>query len=174
MTIYTRNGDRGMTTMFGGKSAHKSDPPVVAYGSVDELTSYLGVVLCQITGHKDDAVLLTDIQKDLYLIMGYLAGAPTSLAFVDEEITRFEKTIDRVEESLPPLTHFILPQGCPAGAHLHVARTICRRAERNVVALGQTKENHHASVIKYLNRLSDLLFILARKYNTNETVITNL
>lgn len=174
MAIYTRNGDYGKTSLYGGKSAFKSDRKIEAYGTIDELSSYLGVVLCQMGKHGEDMRLLTDIQKDLYLMMGYLAGAPTSLSFIDDQILRFEKDIDLMEATLPPLTHFILPQGCPASSHLHVARTICRRAERQVVALNEKVRQQDNPIIRYLNRLSDLLFILARKYNTNETVITNL
>lgn len=173
MTIYTRTGDKGDTMMYGGKTAAKSDPRIGAYGNLDELSSYLGLVLCHINKSGDKS-LITAIQKDLYLLMGYLAGAPTALDFIDGEIQSFEQIIDKEEALLSPLTSFILPQGTAAAAHLHVARTVCRRAERHIVRLAKHNHTAYAPVIKYLNRLSDLLFILARKYNTNEVVITNL
>lgn len=173
MTLYTRNGDAGETAVYGGKTTLKSDPRIEAYGVIDELSSYLGVVICHITKSADKN-LLSDIQKDLYLLMGYLAGAPSLLSFIDDEILRFETIIDREDARLSPLTHFVLPQGSLPSCHLHVARTICRRAERGVVTILKKNNTSHKQIVKYLNRLSDLLFVLARKYNTKEVVITNL
>jgi len=170
MTIYTRTGDEGKTSLYGGGRVPKDDAVVESCGGIDELTSFLGLTMCLVK-NKEDTLLLSDIQKDLYLLMAYLAGAPAQLSFIDEEIARFERRIDALESSLTPLSHFILPRGTLPSCRFHVCRTICRRAERAVVGLRRKK---HLPVVRYLNRLSDLLFTLARKYNTEDTVITNL
>ena len=170
MKIYTKTGDRGETGFFGGDRVLKSDPRVHAYGEVDELNAWLGVV----RAHQDLGAavlaLLTDLQKDLFAIGARLAdpsarlSAGTAKAAVGEhDIQRIEQWIDRLETELPPLRRFILPGGSQAGASLHVARTICRRAERAIVALGPGSVE--PQVMAYVNRLSDLLFVLARVAN---------
>src|SRR3989344_3166578 len=132
MSIYTRTGDRGKTSLFGGKRTAKSNIRVEAYGSVDELSSYVGLISSKIKSLKSK-VYLTEIQKDLYKIMAALSGAKIDLRFLESRVKDFEKQIDRMDEKLPKLTRFILPGGSGLAAWFHVLRTICRRSERNVV-----------------------------------------
>jgi cob(I)alamin adenosyltransferase len=169
MKIYTKTGDRGDTRLFDGTKTRKDDPRVDAYGDVDELNSFVGAAVAWL----NDAVLiamLSDVQRDLFSIGAQLANPKSA----EEESQRFrldarriaalEETIDRFETELPALRQFILAGGCPAGALLHVARTVCRRAERRVVALaGRVPVDE--TVIRYLNRLSDFLFVFARLVN---------
>ena len=171
MKIYTRTGDEGETGLFGGGRVPKDHPRVAAYGDVDELSSVIGVVRATepVTLFDD---LLASIQRDLFSIGGHLATPdPEKVAkalaraeLSDERIPLFERTMDEAELELPPLRAFVLPAGTPKAAALHVARTVCRRAERAVVAL-----SHETTVpeqfLVYLNRLSDLLFTLARLAN---------
>jgi cob(I)alamin adenosyltransferase len=167
--IYTRTGDRGETTLFDGTRVSKADPRVDAYGAVDELNAALGLA----AAHGTDAQitdLLTSIQRDLHAVGARLAdpahriAARVEKAAVDERaVARLEGVIDLLESELPPLTRFILSGGCAAGAALHVARTVCRRAERQVVSLGPKAVE--PEVLEYLNRLSDLLFVMARSVN---------
>ena len=171
MKIYTRTGDSGETGLLGGLRVSKSHPRVGAYGDVDELNACLGCVLAQ--PGFDDADLrgmLEHIQKDLFAIGARLAdpaeraaGQAGKTAIGDADIQRLEAWIDRLEQELPPLRRFILPGGSGAGAMLHLSRTVCRRAERAVVALGA--QAVEATVVIYVNRLSDLLFVLARVAN---------
>jgi len=169
MSIYTRTGDKGKTSLIGGKRVLKSNPRIETYGTIDELNSVLGVVVSNISGkskklEKD----LERIQCDLFEIGAYLAnpsGKP--IKRLSERISDFEKEIDKQTTALPALRNFILPGGGMTGASLHQARTVCRRAERHVVALIQ-KENVDENVMKYLNRLSDLLFSTARYVNHTE------
>jgi len=159
--IYTRTGDRGETSLFGGARVPKNDPRIDAYGTVDELNSQLGVVLAI----EPDAQLLA-VQRDLFEIGAHLASPGTS-RFAGVEAARIEELehrIDAMEADLAPLKSFILPGGTAAAAQLHVARTVCRRAERLVVAL-QDDDPATQSSIAYLNRLSDYLFVAARYAN---------
>ena len=169
--IYTKTGDKGETSLFGGKRVQKNNRQIHAYGAVDELSSILGVVH---NTHikREDKELTTDIQKNLYLLMSFLSGAPTDGVVLSEHIQSIEKYIDTVEENLPPIHRFILPQGTPEAVWLHVARSVCRRAEREVVAWVSDQTHVPDSIVMYLNRLSDLLFVLSRKYNKNEEVST--
>ncbi len=163
MKLYTRTGDRGETGLFGGARVKKSDPRVDAYGEVDELNCVLGVARAQGLPAALDA-LLAEVQADLFAIGAQLATAPgtktLSAPVGAERVSAIERAIDDSEGRLPELENFILPGGSPVGAMLHVARAVCRRAERRVVGLGAPD-----SVIVYLNRLSDLLFSLARQVN---------
>jgi cob(I)alamin adenosyltransferase len=159
--IYTRTGDRGETSLFGGARVPKNDPRIDAYGTIDELNSCLGVVLAV----EPDAQLLA-VQRDLFEIGAHLASPGTS-RFAGVETSRIEELergIDAMEAELAPLKTFILPGGTPAAAQLHVARTVCRRAERLVVALHDDDPATESS-IAYLNRLSDYLFVAARHAN---------
>ncbi len=168
--IYTRTGDRGETALFGGGRVPKHHPRVAAYGAVDELNAFLGVV--RATPPADDDALLEAIQRDLFAIGGHLATpepdrvrrALEKASLSAERVTAFEAAIDAADTELPPLKAFILPGGTPRAAALHVARTICRRAERDVVALAAEAEVPPLFLV-YLNRLSDLLFTLARLAN---------
>lgn len=171
MKIYTKTGDTGLTGLFGGGRVPKSNPRVHAYGEVDELNSTLGVVRATVpVDFKDE--LFASIQRDLFSIGGHLATPDpekvrAALAKADlstEQITRFEQAIDDADSVLPPLRAFVLPAGTAKAAALHLARTTCRRAERAVVALAQDEEVP-AIFLVYLNRLSDLLFALARLAN---------
>lgn len=168
MKIYTKTGDGGETSLFGGGRVSKSSLRVAAYGDVDELNAVLGWVLAtEPTDFERD--LLLAIQRDLFALGARLASpkpekVATALAKAPvpaDRVADLEAAIDRLDRGLAPLTTFILPGGTPKAAALHVARTVCRRAERGVVALGQTAELPPGAV-PYLNRLSDLLFVLAR------------
>lgn len=170
MKIYTKTGDSGETALFGGERVPKDHPRVAAYGDVDELNSSLGVV--RATAPAFQADLLAQIQRDLFAIGGHLATpdpdkvkrALARAEFSDEHITRLEQAIDAATLELAPLRAFILPAGAPAAAALHVARTVCRRAERSVVHLARQAPVPELFIV-YLNRLSDLLFTLARLAN---------
>ena len=169
MRIYTKTGDKGETGLFDGTRVSKADPRVVAYGGVDELNAWLGVVRSA-NPPKDVDDLLTRIQRDLFALGAVLADPTHKISSrVDkadlcaEDVTRLEKAIDDFEKELKPLRRFILAGGAPAGAMLHLARTVCRRAERSMVAIGTHQVAEIAIV--YINRLSDLLFVLARVIN---------
>ena len=169
MKIYTKTGDAGETSLFDNSRVSKADPRVDAYGEVDELNACLGAVVA--AGPGDEiARLLEAIQKDLFAVGARLADPSSRIAervakaaVVTTQIEALEGAIDRLEGELPPLRRFILPGGTSAGALLHLARTICRRAERRVVGLGRDAVD--PGVVMYLNRLSDLLFVMARAVN---------
>ena len=170
MKIYTRTGDAGGTALFGGTRVSKADPRVAAYGDVDELNACLGVVRAQGELADDLVELIDRLQKDCFAIGARLADPAekiadrvTKVAVTDADIRRLEEWIDRLQAELPPLRRFILPGGRRAGALLHLSRTVCRRAERSIVALGENRVE--ATVLAYVNRLSDLLFVLARVAN---------
>ena len=165
MKIYTRTGDHGLTSLFGGARVAKNDARIEAYGTVDELSSFLGVARASgVPAEVDDE--LQRVQRDLFEIGAHLASPGTSrFAGVDaERIADLECAIDAMERELAPLTGFILPGGSLGAAQLHVARTVCRRAERCVVGL-QDETPATQSTIAYLNRLSDYLFVAARFAN---------
>ena len=169
MKIYTKSGDAGETSLFDNSRVSKADPRVEAYGEVDELNACLGAARAEGVD-RDLADAIEAIQQELFALGATLADpasriAPrvTKASVGDDEVSRLEKTIDRLDAELPPLKRFILPGGSRAGAMLHLARTICRRAERRVVALGADAVDSH--VVVYLNRLSDLLFVMARAAN---------
>ena len=160
--IVTRTGDAGTTGLGDGSRVPKHSPRIEAIGSVDELNSTIGVVLAEDLPAPIEA-LLTDIQHDLFDLGGELS-IPGHSAITPEHIERLEDAVERYNADLPPLKEFILPGGTRAAALVHVARTVCRRAERSVVALAATESPSSSSRI-YLNRLSDLLFVLARALN---------
>jgi len=171
MKIYTKTGDSGETGLFGGDRVSKASSRVDAYGEVDELNSVLGVVRTgQLGKDAPDAfdALLATIQSRLFDVGAELAnakGKDMGIPLVnDYDITQMEQAIDKAEEEVPPLKTFVLPGGSRLAADLHIARTVCRRAERRVVALAAEAEVR-LEVIRYLNRLSDLLFTLARLAN---------
>lgn len=168
--LYTRSGDAGTTALFGGKRVPKDHPRVEAYGAVDELNSSIGVALASMRRGKI-ATSLQSIQNELFNIGSVLASeGGKAAAFADlfsdadAKIAALEALTDEYDAKLPPLRTFILPGGSQAGAMLHLSRTICRRAERLVVTLSR-KEKVNPAVGAYLNRLSDLLFVLARYVN---------
>ncbi len=171
MKVYTKTGDKGQTALYGGTRVSKSSARVEAYGNIDELNAFIGVAKSLI---EDQSVIaqLKEIQFDLFTLGSesatptdklYLANGKPRLPIVisDEEITELETWIDAMEEQVEPLKFFILPGGGQAASALHVARTVCRRAERSLVFLNETEEVR-PELIKYLNRLSDYLFVLSR------------
>ncbi len=168
--LYTRTGDQGETALFGGRRVPKDDPRVEAYGSVDELNSTLGVA-ASFLRQKRIAAALQSIQNELFNIGAELASesgpkADRGRMFIDPErkIAGLERLIDEYDAKVPPLRTFVLPSGTRAGTLLHLARGVCRRAERAVVRLSR-QEDVNRQLIVYLNRLSDLLFVLARYVN---------
>ena len=157
--IYTRTGDDGSTGLGDGTRVSKDSARVAAYGTVDEANSAIGVVLAAEIPDDVRAVLVS-VQHQLFDLGGELC-IPGHAAIHDADIDRLEQQLDRFNAGLPPLKDFILPGGGPAAAHAHLARTICRRAEREVVTLSR-HDAVRPEAIRYLNRLSDLLFVLAR------------
>lgn len=163
MSIYTRTGDKGTTALFGGKRVLKCDELVDVYGSIDELNSWVGLVASKLPT-VDVQEFFSLLQSDLFSIGSALSGFNADISFLDERVREMEARIDSMEKDLPKLTNFILPGGSELGAYLHLARAVCRRVERQAVALHQTQELN-GIVIRYLNRLSDFLFMLARFVN---------
>lgn len=165
MSIYTKKGDRGKTNSYSSKKLTKDSLKIQAIGTIDEVNSFLAIVVSGTTSElrKD----LKEIQKDLFTIGSILAGA--KLRFNISKVKRLEEQIDELEKGLPRLRNFILPGGSLEGAQLHFARTLTRRAERTIVALGR-KEKIKPQIPIYLNRLSDFLFILARKVNYDKGI----
>ncbi|HZZ44809.1 MAG TPA: cob(I)yrinic acid a,c-diamide adenosyltransferase [Tepidisphaeraceae bacterium] len=167
MKIYTRTGDDGTTALIGGDRTLKSDPSIESYGTVDELNASLG--LAASAADSDLITKLQLIQAELFIVGSHLATPPARLAtakwipaLTESSITRLELEIDDAESHLPPLKNFILPGGSETAARLHLSRTICRRAERLVVPLDHPSA---PAIIRYLNRLSDWLFVHARLAN---------
>jgi cob(I)alamin adenosyltransferase len=170
--IYTRGGDKGETSLGGGRRVAKHDPRVAAYGTVDETNACIGLVRLHCEGELD--ALLGRIQNDLFDLGADLAipeatpetGPPKHppLRVSAGQVERLEREIDRINEGLEPLRSFVLPGGSPAAAFLHLARTVARRAEREMTALA-TREAVNPEAVRYINRLSDLLFVLARQAN---------
>lgn len=165
MKIYTKTGDEGTTALFGGKRVLKSELRIESYGTVDELNSWIGVLRDQEVNQKRKSVL-TEIQDRLFTIGSILATEPENTkvkipALADTDIEFLEKQMDEMDTLLQPMRFFVLPGGHPSISWGHVARTVCRRTERLVIALNQ-QEKVAPLVIKYLNRLSDYLFVLCR------------
>ncbi|HJS59704.1 MAG TPA: cob(I)yrinic acid a,c-diamide adenosyltransferase [Vicinamibacteria bacterium] len=170
MKIYTRGGDRGDTGLVDGSRVRKDHVRVAAYGDLDELNSILGLALAE-TRRRELAAVLHEVQRDLFALGAQLAdpsrrvaGRKAKAAVAEAHVERLEREIDRCEARLEPLRAFVLPGGSRVGALLHLARTVCRRAERTVVTLSQ-REGVDPRVMVYVNRLSDLLFVLARLEN---------
>lgn len=172
MAIYTRTGDKGITSLFNGQRVSKTDVRVDAYGTVDELNSIIGVVLSSKYKVLSIKKELIKIQNDLLDIGSALANPATNdkrqaTSYLAKRVKEFERFIDQMTEKMPPLKNFILPGGGKIGAMLHLARAISRRAERKIVALN-IKEKIDRNIVIYLNRLSDLLFTMARFANFRE------
>jgi cob(I)alamin adenosyltransferase len=177
MKIYTKTGDKGLTGLIGGKRIPKSDIRIIAYGSVDELNSYIGLSLSLLSKYdnpsssasfSDIIVTLNRIQNELFVIGSDLAdpdlSKSSSLRVQSNMITILENDIDKYEKELSPITYFILPGGSVDSSNLHIARSIARRAETNVAKLF-SEDMINNLVLVYLNRLSDLLFVLSRTIN---------
>lgn len=164
MKIYTKTGDTGMTGLFGGQRISKDDVRIEAYGTIDELNSFIGQ-LNAILKIKEYNELLFQVQNRLFDIGSHLAsdpsGKPLPAGIAEDDISLLEQAMDNMNDELPPLRHFILPGGDKAVAAAHICRTVCRRAERRVVSLQQMAVVDPA-VVQYLNRLSDFFFVLAR------------
>ena len=165
MKIYTKGGDKGKTSLLGGARLNKSHMRIEAYGSVDELNAYLGL-LCDQEVNKTRTDQLRNIQSVLFVIGSHLAAGPEfdssklpSLS--DSQVQKLEQAIDQMNESLPKLTSFLLPGGHQSVSFAHLARCVCRRAERRVIALSES-DQVPAVILVYLNRLSDYLFMLSR------------
>lgn len=166
MKMYTKKGDSGKTQLLGGGQIDKDDPIVEAYGTVDELNSILGLVKI----YSKDPEKIEQIQKDLFTIQTELSGGGSKWKTIgNSETAKLEEWIDKIEDEIPKLNHFILPGGTREASMLHIARTACRRAERRIVTASK-KQEIRAEVLIYLNRLSDLLFVLARFSNYKNRV----
>ncbi len=171
MKIYTKTGDDGTTGLIGNKRVKKSNPRIASYGVVDELNASIGIVLSSKLG-KDIHILLTKIQNDLFVVGADLANPDLknkSNRVTSEMTIYLEKEIDRLEEKLDPITFFILPGGDLIASQIHLARAICRRAETNMVSLSQVETINNLCLI-YMNRLSDLLFVVARTINKRKKI----
>jgi cob(I)alamin adenosyltransferase len=167
MKIYTKTGDKGKTSLFGGKRVWKDDLRIKAYGDVDELNSILGLALSEIK-NKELKKVLSVIQNELFILGSDLASPiekknnKFQIPRVDSsKISKLENLIDEFDSQLPPIKNFILPGGLKSASILHLARTVCRRAEREVISLAKI-DKINSEIKVYLNRLSDLLFVLAR------------
>ncbi len=165
--VYTRTGDMGLTSLTTGERVPKNDVRVGICGEVDELNSFIGLV-ASLNSSTDLAELLTQIQNEILDIAGKLQ-TPSMVSIEKSRITALEQTIDLLSSELESIDYFILPGGVPSASACHIARTICRRIERNLVSLGE-KEPVSGMVLQYFNRLSDLLFVLARTLNNRENV----
>ncbi len=167
MKIYTKTGDTGETSLFGGERVPKSNSRIEAYGTVDELNSHIGMSMSQ-GAHSNLQPVLEELQDELFVLGADLATPPSRKAKIERiatsHIENLERHIDACDQELEPLKFFIHPGGTPAAASLHIARTVCRRAERTCI-IARTQESINSEVIVYLNRLSDLLFVLARLEN---------
>lgn len=171
--IYTRTGDDGTTALGNGERRPKYDLRVSAYGTVDETNAAIGVARLHLGEAPEIDAMLGLIQNDLFdlgadLVVPQREGKAERLRVVASQVDRLERDIDALNERLSPLTSFVLPGGTPAAAHLHVARTICRRAERMIAELaGRPDEPVSEAAIRYMNRLSDFLFVASRAANRN-------
>ena len=173
MKIYTKTGDQGMTSLFGGKRISKADLRIDTYGTVDELNSWVGLLRDQEVNHSRKEILLI-IQDRLFTIGSMLATEPGNIkvkipVLSEKDVVVLENEIDAMDSALPPMRSFVLPGGHTAVSFAHVTRTVCRSAERLVIALNET-EPVDALIIVYLNRLSDYLFVLARKMSNELNV----
>ena len=168
--IYTRTGDKGTTSLVGGKRVSKTDPRLEAYGTIDELNSFIGLMLSVMDGKAESAENIEWIQQKLFNIGGCLATdtssftLPDSCKVVASDVERMEHMIDALGEGLPEQRSFILPGGTQAASYAHVARTVCRRVERLIIALPDTAKAP-SELLQFINRLSDYLFVLARRIN---------
>ncbi len=169
--IYTKTGDGGTTGLIGGKRVKKTHPRIIAYGAVDELNSAIGIIL-SLRLDSDINELLTQIQNHLFVVGADLANPTlndTSSRVSIDMCTSLEKNIDRLENELSPITYFILPGGGQVASQIHLARSICRRAEVNIIELSESEQINKNCQI-YMNRLSDLLFVMARSINKRKKI----
>lgn len=171
MKPYTKTGDCGQTSLASNQRVSKTCTRIEAYGTVDELNSQIGLLITYCNAPHDIAAL-TEVQETLFVIGGILAtdasDSETDCSVATDTILHLEQEIDAICTTLPPLKSFILPGGCRASAVSHVCRTVCRRAERRIICLNEQENSVHSNLIAYINRLSDYLFVLARKLNLDE------
>lgn len=173
--IYTCTGDAGKTSLVGGKRLLKNDIRIEAYGSTDELNAQLGLLCADVSMSQDDLKLMRFVQNKLFNIGAYLAtdnpdGAETPVYGLDEnDIVRLENAIDEIDAKLPQLRNFVLPGGGHSAALAHVCRTVCRMSERRIIALAQ-ESYVNPLILKFINRLSDYLFVFARFCNVNDNI----
>lgn len=176
--IYTKTGDRGQTSLVGGKRVSKCDVRLEAYGTIDELNAYLGMLIAALPVSSSDTEILQFVQNKLFVIGSYLA---TDTSFTElreasrmktEDVERIERRIDEIDQVLPPINRFILPGGVPAAIKAHVCRTVCRRAERRICEVAEQYEVADL-ILCFMNRLSDYLFVLSRFINVEESVEEN-
>lgn len=173
--VYTKTGDKGQTSLVGGQRVSKCCCRLESYGTIDELNSHIGVLMTYCTDDSDNAFLL-DVQAKLFIVGGYLATDNSQREVrqgnivTPEMVTEVEQEIDRLQTLLPPLRLFILPGGSRAAAYAHVCRTVCRRAERCILRLAEEGCEVDGNVVAYVNRLSDYLFVLARKLNVDNGI----
>ena len=163
MKIYTRTGDKGQTSIVGGQRLSKDSARIEAYGTIDELNSLLGVLCANCNTPDESKMLILMIQNNLFNIGSFLAGVPDP-GICEDDVTVLEKDIDRMDAELPQLRNFILPGGSSLAAQAHMARTVCRRAERRIIST-IPELDIPAIILTYINRLSDWLFIFARLIN---------
>ncbi|MFO0703426.1 MAG: cob(I)yrinic acid a,c-diamide adenosyltransferase [Patescibacteria group bacterium] len=180
MKLYTKTGDKGETSLLGGRRVLKSELQIEANGGLDEASSYLGWTREVVEEDRARNILQT-VQQDLYEVMGYIAGSKLSAQDLAKKTNQIELVIDKVSKTLPPLTQFIIPQGGEVATRFHIARTVVRSAERRFVKFVYEKYKYHTEevvhekntdfqVIQYLNRLSDMCFAYARKFAQVEKV----
>ena len=168
--VYTRTGDGGQTSLVGGERVSKTDVRLEAYGTVDELSAQLGLLNTLIPADDADHSLILFVQNKLFAVGSYLATDPSFTSFrqasllSEEAIERIEHRIDAIDAELPKINNFVLPGGSPAAAQAHVARTVCRRAERLILRVAADHEVDD-KILRFVNRLSDYLFVLSRKCN---------
>ncbi|MDR3250562.1 MAG: cob(I)yrinic acid a,c-diamide adenosyltransferase [Tannerella sp.] len=164
--IYTGGGDKGTTSLVGGYRAPKNHPRIESYGNIDELNSFIGLLIEEVD-ETETRELLTFVQEKLFTVGSYLATDPTKTEYkveshvTEDSIQMIESAIDRIDGGLPKMKSFVLPGGCRSSALAHVCRTVCRRAERSICALNEHETDEDA-VLDFINRLSDLLFVMAR------------
>ncbi len=170
MKVYTKTGDKGQTSLVGGQRVSKCCNRLESYGTIDELNSHIGVLITYCVDLQDKE-FLTDVQGKLFVVGGYLATDNSQREVrqgnivTPEMVASVEQEIDRIQDGLPPIRLFILPGGCRGAAYAHVCRTVCRRSERQILRLAETGAEVDEQVLAYVNRLSDYLFVLARKLN---------
>ena len=175
MNIYTKTGDQGQTSLVGGQRVSKTCQRLESYGTIDELCSHIGLLIT-FCDTKDDRAFLLSVQSTLFVVGGYLATdnsqrdvRPGNIV-TDGMVSAVEREIDALQEIVPPLRLFILPGGTRGAAQAHVCRTVCRRAEREILRLAESGAQVDSQVVCYVNRLSDYLFVLARKLNAEAGV----
>ena len=166
MNIYTKTGDRGETSLVGGKRVSKCCQRLESYGTLDELNAHIGLLAAEAEGMSQPSDFIHEVQSNLFTCGAYLASEDGRCECVGADaVSALEEEIDRIEATLPPLKSFILPGGCKAAAEAHVCRTVCRRMEREVLRLKDESVDVDSALLCYFNRLSDYFFVLARALN---------